>query len=99
MKVGSVKVDRNESCCNERYGLFHLERMNKKTDSINEPVMKLTCPTCSKRFLVDETPTPPFCCERCQLIDLGRWLGEEIGLPYEGDPEGTPVEYRDPPND
>jgi hypothetical protein len=22
----------------------------------------------------------PFCCERCQLIDLGRWLGEEYRI-------------------
>jgi endogenous inhibitor of DNA gyrase (YacG/DUF329 family) len=27
----------------------------------------------------------PFCCERCRLIDLGRWLDEKQGLPI--DPE------------
>jgi endogenous inhibitor of DNA gyrase (YacG/DUF329 family) len=25
----------------------------------------------------------PFCSERCRLIDLGRWLDEEQGLPIE----------------
>lgn len=25
----------------------------------------------------------PFCSERCRQIDLGRWLGEEYGLPLE----------------
>lgn len=25
----------------------------------------------------------PFCSERCQRIDLGRWLDERYGLPYE----------------
>jgi uncharacterized protein len=25
----------------------------------------------------------PFCSERCRLIDLGRWLNEEIGFPVE----------------
>ena len=55
----------------------------------------LTCSTCGRRFFLDETPAPPFCSERCQLIDLGRWLDEEIRLPYDGDPEETPVEYRD----
>jgi endogenous inhibitor of DNA gyrase (YacG/DUF329 family) len=59
----------------------------------------LTCSTCGRRFFLDETATPPFCSERCQLIDLGRWLDEEIGVPFEGDPEGTPVERRGEPSD
>lgn len=42
------------------------------------------CPSCQRSFLFDETATPPFCSERCQLIDLGRWLDEEIGVPTEG---------------
>ena len=46
---------------------------------------KSTCPTCGKRFRMDETNAPPFCSQRCQLIDLGRWLDEEIGLPQETD--------------
>jgi endogenous inhibitor of DNA gyrase (YacG/DUF329 family) len=44
--------------------------------------------------LLQQTETPPFCSQRCQLIDLGRWLDEEIGLPHEGDPGDTPVEER-----
>ncbi|WP_315852944.1 DNA gyrase inhibitor YacG [Novipirellula galeiformis] len=71
--------------------------MNKKSNPIDHPVKKMTCPTCSRRFLIDETPTPPFCCKRCQMIDLGRWLDEDIGLPFEGKPEETPVEFRDHP--
>lgn len=55
----------------------------------------LTCSTCGRRFQLDETTTPPFCSERCQLIDLGQWLNEEIGLPHEGEPGDAPVEYRD----
>ncbi len=42
------------------------------------------CPTC------DQTVRPtanikfmPFCCERCQLIDLGRWLSEENSVPVD----------------
>ncbi len=68
--------------------------MKQPANSGPPPLGKLTCPTCSRRFFIDETPTPPFCCERCQLIDLGRWLDEEIGLPFEGDPEDTPKENR-----
>ena len=59
----------------------------------------LTCSTCGTRFLLDESPVPPFCSERCQLIDLGHWLDEEIGVPHEGDPGDVPVEYRDEPDD
>jgi endogenous inhibitor of DNA gyrase (YacG/DUF329 family) len=33
------------------------------------------------------------------LVDLGRWLEEDIGLPHEGDPGDTPVEYRDETGD
>jgi uncharacterized protein len=25
----------------------------------------------------------PFCCDRCRLIDLGRWLDEKQRLPVE----------------
>jgi hypothetical protein len=28
-------------------------------------------------------PAFPFCSERCRLIDLGRWLGEEYRIPAE----------------
>ena len=35
------------------------------------------CPTCQKIVRValsEEAPYRPFCCARCKLIDLGRWL-------------------------
>ncbi|KLU02782.1 hypothetical protein RISK_005078 [Rhodopirellula islandica] len=60
-----------------------------------QPPVKVNCPTCHRRFLSDETPAMPFCSERCQLIDLGRWMNEEIGLPHEGEPGDAPVEYLD----
>ncbi len=59
----------------------------------------MSCPTCGRKFLSDETPTPPFCSSRCQMIDLGRWFNEDIGVPFEGEPEGIPVEYREQPED
>jgi uncharacterized protein len=34
-----------------------------------------------------ENPAFPFCCERCRLIDLGRWLGEEYRVPDDTAPE------------
>jgi endogenous inhibitor of DNA gyrase (YacG/DUF329 family) len=43
-------------------------------------MIRYTCPTCGRVFEVatrDEAPCRPFCCERCQRIDLGRWFNEE----------------------
>ena len=52
------------------------------------------CPTCGHRVDLQKTPAPPFCSARCQTIDLGRWLDEEIGVPFEVDKEGRQVERR-----
>jgi len=38
---------------------------------------QVRCPTCRKTGDWLATPHGPFCSERCKLIDLGRWLGEE----------------------
>jgi len=43
----------------------------------------LACPICGRTIDPTNHPAMPFCSERCRLIDLGRWLGEEHGLPYE----------------
>jgi uncharacterized protein len=40
------------------------------------------CPTCKQP--VDKAQVGklfPFCGERCYMIDLGRWLGEEYRIP------------------
>lgn len=40
--------------------------------------MKVNCPNCKKEIQWSkESPYRPFCCKRCQLIDLGEWAGEE----------------------
>ena len=70
--------------------------MNARSSSRDRSAM--TCPTCGRKFRFDTTTTPPFCSERCQLIDLGRWLNEDIGLPYEGD-EQVPDDHRSPTDD
>ena len=38
---------------------------------------KLKCPTCGKPANFNTPPVGPFCSERCKLVDLGKWLGEE----------------------
>ncbi len=41
----------------------------------------LRCPICGRTVDPESTTAKPFCSQRCQLIDLKRWLGEEYGLP------------------
>lgn len=36
------------------------------------------CPICKREVRPrKENPDFPFCSERCRLVDLGKWLGEE----------------------
>jgi hypothetical protein len=61
-----------------------------------------TCPICGK-------PVPPhaqnrafpFCSDRCRLLDLGKWLGEEYRIPGSGAGEGaeTPAQPPSPEED
>ena len=49
------------------------------------------CPTCSKSYeiaAIDELPSFPFCCERCRLIDLGRWADGKYAIPGGPAPAG-----------
>jgi hypothetical protein len=40
------------------------------------------CPTCRKRVKwTSANPYRPFCSDRCRLIDLGAWAGEEHRIP------------------
>jgi endogenous inhibitor of DNA gyrase (YacG/DUF329 family) len=48
---------------------------------------RLLCPTCRQEFDSATTPAMPFCSQRCRLIDLGRWFGEEFSMPIERNPE------------
>jgi endogenous inhibitor of DNA gyrase (YacG/DUF329 family) len=42
----------------------------------------IRCPTCLKQFdSAASSKFVPFCSERCQQIDLGRWLGEKFSVP------------------
>ena len=52
----------------------------------------MTCPTC--RAPVARDPARPgklfpFCSERCHLVDLGRWLGEDYRIPGGPSPEAV----------
>jgi endogenous inhibitor of DNA gyrase (YacG/DUF329 family) len=55
----------------------------------SEPAKMTKCPTCRKPTAAQLASGPnkvyPFCSSRCQLIDLGAWLGEEFRVPGEPD--------------
>jgi endogenous inhibitor of DNA gyrase (YacG/DUF329 family) len=61
------------------------------------------CPICDKP--VERRPANrffPFCSERCRLIDLGKWLGEEYrvpGRPEENEDETPTGPRRDGPDE
>lgn len=43
-----------------------------------EAPLLVNCPTCFKSVEWQNTSRwRPFCCKRCQLIDLGEWAAEE----------------------
>jgi endogenous inhibitor of DNA gyrase (YacG/DUF329 family) len=42
------------------------------------------CPTCRRPVeWSGKSPYRPFCSERCHLVDLGAWFGEQHGIPDE----------------
>jgi endogenous inhibitor of DNA gyrase (YacG/DUF329 family) len=43
----------------------------------------MVCPTCKVRFKRSATKFPPFCSERCKLIDLSHWLDGGYVIPGE----------------
>ena len=45
--------------------------------------MKRRCPLCRGEAVKDGNRFWPMCSERCQLVDLGKWLGEEYRVPAE----------------
>ena len=50
------------------------------------------CPTCRAEVDRARCAMWPFCSERCRMVDLGRWLGEEYRVPQEPDASGGGVE-------
>jgi endogenous inhibitor of DNA gyrase (YacG/DUF329 family) len=50
----------------------------------------MLCPICKKPVeqpKQGERSCFPFCCERCKLIDLGRWLDGSYQIPVKDDDE------------
>ena len=48
----------------------------------------VACPTCKKLIEYSiNNKFRPFCCERCQMIDLGDWANENFKIPDNKPPE------------
>ncbi len=57
---------------------------------MNADEVIVNCPTCDKPVVWNSnSPYRPFCCKRCQLIDLGEWADEEKRIPSSGDISDT----------
>lgn len=53
------------------------------------------CPVCRKPARPRaENRSAPFCSDRCRLIDLGKWLGEEYRVPGPRAGDGAEVPAR-----
>jgi len=50
--------------------------------------MSLICPYCKQVFL-EANKYSPFCSERCQLLDFGKWAAEEYSVASEEAPDQT----------
>jgi endogenous inhibitor of DNA gyrase (YacG/DUF329 family) len=57
----------------------------------------VACPHCGKESPWDTNNRfRPFCCERCKMIDLGKWADEEfrVAVPDEDQQEFTSPTYQ-----
>jgi endogenous inhibitor of DNA gyrase (YacG/DUF329 family) len=63
-----------------------------KTTKTKNGGRSMKCPTCETEFERNDSKFPPFCSERCKLIDLGHWLNEGFSIP------GEPAEPGDLPD-
>jgi endogenous inhibitor of DNA gyrase (YacG/DUF329 family) len=53
-------------------------------------VTVVNCPTCRRPVEWSQVSAfRPFCSDRCRLIDLGAWFGEQHRIPDEGEPDST----------
>ena len=63
----------------------------------------LKCAKCGKPLTNRKPGEPPFCSERCRLLDLGKWASGEYAIPGEPAPtvsdENWPTDYAGAPDD
>ncbi|MBI4747073.1 MAG: DNA gyrase inhibitor YacG [Acidobacteria bacterium] len=47
----------------------------------------MKCPNCGKQTTFKDNPFRPFCSERCQMADLGKWVTEGYRIPATTPPD------------
>ena len=55
--------------------------------------MPRRCPTCRQPVEWENNEFRPFCSERCQMIDLGRWASEDYRVPLAETPDGLITDF------
>jgi len=53
---------------------------------LNNVSISVKCPICKRDVQWAESPSRPFCSERCRLIDLGAWVSGDYKVPGEEQP-------------
>jgi len=75
------------------------QKRTRPASPTTSPSQLHQCSYCGVTFERSQTKHMPFCSKRCQEIDLGMWLNESYGFPYEGDASsenyGIPVDDED----
>jgi endogenous inhibitor of DNA gyrase (YacG/DUF329 family) len=51
----------------------------KQNSEMSKPA-KVKCPTCGRETEFFAEPIGPFCSQRCKMVDLGNWFGEEYRI-------------------
>lgn len=52
------------------------------------------CPRCRKAVVWEDNVYRPFCSDRCRLIDLQGWFGEQYRIPQDEAPDlDDPIAY------
>ncbi|QEG21263.1 DNA gyrase inhibitor YacG [Mariniblastus fucicola] len=65
------------------------ESSSKKTPA-NSTLFR--CAYCGRKTERSASPCMPFCSVRCHRADLGMWLNESYGLPWDGEGEREQIE-------
>ncbi len=69
--------------------LLHASRVTSRAESrkqasspnmATQTLKNIKCPNCQKVTAWEGNPFRPFCSERCKMIDLGAWAGEEYRI-------------------
>ncbi|MDB6096835.1 MAG: zinc-binding protein [Francisellaceae bacterium] len=55
---------------------------------------QVQCPTCHKLTEWDKVINPfrPFCSERCRIMDLGAWSGDNYRIPLDTSYSNDPID-------